>query len=200
MFFRIVLGGLAEDIAAAIIKGIGAAIANLLPGVGTAIAIAGTISPLLTHTDPMASYMNPAVTQSWQVMAIAANALLVLIIIGGGLQIMIGRATATTYVPVREFVPRLLLGVLAINGSLLWAHILIDIENGLCNLTAFNIVDFFTQVNQKITGHPPTVNALLFIQFILGLLFMVVFIFQIFTIIERLVLLNLLIVLAPWGC
>ena len=58
MFFRIVLGGLADDIATAIIKGIGTAITNLLPGVGMAIAIAGTIGLLLTHTDPMASYTN----------------------------------------------------------------------------------------------------------------------------------------------
>lgn len=197
--FHVVLGGLAEDIAAAILKAFGAALSGLIPGVGTAIALGTTIGPLLSHTDPMASYMNPAVSHAWQVMAVAANALLALFIVGGGVQIMIGRATATTYVPVREFVPRLLLGVLAINASLLWAHILIDIENGLCNLTTFNLVDFFTQVNQKVTGHPPDAPALAFVLIILGALFVAVFIFQIFTIIERLVLLNLLIVLAPLG-
>jgi hypothetical protein len=199
MFFRIVLGGLAEDIAAAILKAFVGALTASIPGMGTAIALATTISPLLLHTEPMASYQNPAVIHAWQVMAVAANALLVLVIVGGGLQIMIGRTTGTTYVPVHEFIPRLLLGVLAINASLLWAQILIDIENGLCHLTFFNIVDFFTQVNQKITGRPPDGAALVFVLAILSVVFVIVFIIQIFTIIERLALLNLLIVLAPLG-
>src|SRR5579862_4088629 len=116
----------AQDIAKAIIDAIGKAILALL-GNPTAQSMTAPFEPLirlLLTTDPQTTYANQAVTSTWQVMVVVANALLAVFIMTGGLQMMIGRATGTVYLPPQEFFPKLFAVALAVNFSLLFGHIL----------------------------------------------------------------------------
>ena len=183
----------AQDIAKAIIDAIGKAILALL-GNPTAQSMTAPFEPLirlLVTTDPQTTYANQAVTSTWQVMVVVANALLAVFIMTGGLQMMIGRATGTVYLPPQEFFPKLFAVALAVNFSLLFGHILIDINNALCALTQFDMVQFIASLSK---GNQ---NGQVVVLFILSLIFVIVFLFTIFQLVGRLVVIDLLLVLSP---
>jgi len=189
----LVLGGLGQDIANAIVNAIGQAISNFI-GSPTAQSLTAPFLPLvklMLTTDPQATYANQAVVSTWQTMVIVANALLAIFVMTGGLQMMIGRATGTMYLPPQEFFPKLFAVALASNFSLLFGHVLIDINNGLCSLAQFDMAQFIATIS------PGNQNGQLVVMLLRVRIFVIVFLFTIFQLVGRLVILDLLLVLSP---
>ncbi len=112
-----------QDIANAIMGALGAAILGFFHAAGivsTLLAPFATLYHLIVGTPPGLTYANPAVIAAWQGMVFAADALLlVLVVMSGGLQRMVGLATGTIYIPARDFIPKVFAGAIAINASLL---------------------------------------------------------------------------------
>src|SRR5712691_4417218 len=187
----LILADLRQDIANAIINALGKASLGFIgnPTAQSAVAPFEPLVRLLITTDPQTTYANQAVISSWQVMMGVANTLLAVFVMTGGLQMMIGRATGTVYLPPQEFFPKLFAVALAANFSLLFGHILSDINNGLCSLTQFDMVLFLVSLS------PKNQNGQVVVLFILSLVFALVFLFTIFQLIGRLVIIDLLLVL-----
>lgn len=190
--YGFVIAGITQDTANAIVAALTRAILLGL-NLPTPEMMIATFNPLLRlaiTTEPQTTYMNQAVTSTWQIMVVVANALLALFVITGGLQMMIGRATGTVYLPPQEFFPKLLGVALAINFSLLFGHILIDMNNALCALIQFDMTQFITSLGGNAIGQVVVI-------FVLKIIFFIVVMFIIFQIIGRVVIIDLLLVLSP---
>src|SRR6266568_8077804 len=193
MLLAFVLGGLGQDIANAIVSAIGNAINFFFSNTNAVNFINGAIQPLLSimvTTDPNTTYANAAVMSSWRAMLVVANAFLILMLMSGGLQVMVGQATATAYLPMRQLLPRFIAVGLAMNCSLLWGKVLIDIERGLCSAAQFDIGAFLASM-----GGTGGAGSLLL--FAISVVFAVTFLWLIFQFVERIVLIDLLLALAP---
>jgi hypothetical protein len=173
------------------------AITSILNSLGNALA--GPIAPLvaLTGTTPLnMTADNPLITTTWQIMLITADGFLILFIILGGMQMMIGQATGMTYIPPREFLPKLFAVALAMHASFIWFRALIFINNELCGVVHVSVQNFIMQVNG---GQPPNGVQTALLAAGLGAFFSGTILGYVFQQIERIVLLNLLFVLTPFA-
>jgi hypothetical protein len=180
-----------------LIGGILDAIANVLNGVGNFLA--GPIDPLLnlTGTTPInLTSDNPLIVTAWQIMLGIADGFLVLFVIGGGVQMMVGQALDSIYIPARAFLPKLFGVALAMHASYLWMRVLIFFNNEMCGVIHASVRDFVLQANG---GQPPAGAQEALLAAGLGAFFSLTVVRYIFQSIERIVLLNLLFVLGPIG-
>lgn len=148
--------------------------------------------PLVGNTPLPLTTANAVVNGTWMVMTGVADAFLGLIVLLAALQMLYGQVTGTVYVPLSEFVPRLILTVILIHVSRTIGQYLILVNNALCDLVPANLNNFINQVN----GGPLNVGqnvGLLLIVVILGGLSLIRVIFQAF---KRIVLFDILFVLS----
>lgn len=165
-------------------------ITNILQGIN------GPIQPLIAligSTPLQFTTANAVVVAGWNTMTAAADAFLGLIVVVGAIQIMYGQSTGTLYIPVGQFVPRIILTALLIHLSLLMGQDLILLNNLLCGLVQANVADFIRQVNG---GQPFNAGQGLGITAILAIVFSVSLLRVIFQAVKRIVFFNVLFVLS----
>lgn len=160
-----------------------------------AAAIRGPIetwlgSPLnfVSQTPPRGSYASPAVTGLWRVVRGAANALLVVVIVISGLNIMLKDRIGAPYHEAAEVIPRALVGAILANASLWLVQLAIDFNNALCGLVAGAGLPGWQQAGGDLQDFATLVAALLYL---------VVAIFLLLQMLMRLALIDVLIVVAP---
>jgi hypothetical protein len=189
----LVLNPITQGILQAILQ----AILNFLNSIGPTLV--GPLTPLVALTGntplPMTAD-NPLVTTAWKVMLICADGFLLLFVLFGGIQMMIGQAIGSTYIPPREFLPRLFAVALAMHVSFIWFRALIIFNNELCGVVHASVRDFIIQVNG---GQAPNGLQQAVLAAGLSAFFSTMILRYIFQSIERIVLLNLLFVLSPFG-
>jgi hypothetical protein len=142
----------------------------------------------VSQTPPLGSYDSPVVTGLWGTVRAAANALLVLIFVASGLNVMLKDRIGAPYHEAAEIFPRAVVGATLANVSLWLAQLAIDFNNALCGLIGG-------------TSLPGWQNAgageQTFATLVAGLLYLVVALFLILQMLMRLALIDVLIVVAP---
>jgi hypothetical protein len=139
---------------------------------------------------------NPAVQSIWTTCAVTANALLVLFILIAGFTIS-ARHTLQAQYGAKELLPRIALGAVLLNTSLLFCGRLIEATNGITAAIIGQGVDADTAANalaDKLTAAVIS-GGLLLVLFQLAALVMVIV--TLFTFVIRIVALVLLIGMAP---
>lgn len=109
------------------------------------------IQPLvnLIATTPLEfTTANDVVIGGWNTMTAVADAFLALIVIVGAIQIMYGQSTGTLYMPVSQFVPKVILTAILIHLSFIIGQDLIILNNSLCGLVRADVQGFIRQVNR----------------------------------------------------
>jgi hypothetical protein len=180
-----------------ITDGILIGIANFLNSIGTFLA--GPVAPLLQFTGTTPTDLtsdNTLIVTAWGIMLAIADGFLVLFVIGGGVQMMVGQAIGSIYIPPREFLPKLFGVALAMHGSYVWMRVLIFFNNEICGVIHASVRDFVLQANGGLAPAGPQETAL---AAGLAAFFSLTVVRYIFQSIERIVLLNLLFVLGPIG-
>jgi hypothetical protein len=94
-------------------------------------ADAGALN-FITTTPPAGSYANGTVQSLWGTCRAVANAALVLVALAAGYSVIVAEGHGTPYRTALEVIPRLVLGALLVNTSLIWAQLAIDLNNALC--------------------------------------------------------------------
>ncbi len=117
---------------------------GLIEGVGGAITAFPDDTNFILHTPAALSYRNDQVRQFQSGARLAANGLLAVVALVGGFNVMVRPYLGSTYHAAMELLPRLLLGVILINGASFWGQLAIDVNNALCG--AFG------------AGPPPSIN------------------------------------------
>ncbi|HEU5421947.1 MAG TPA: conjugal transfer protein TrbL family protein [Nitrolancea sp.] len=147
-------------------------------------------SPLnvVSQTPPAGSYASGVVTVLWRVVRGAANALLVVVVVGGGLNVMLKDRIGAPYHEAAELLPRAAVGALLANTSLWLAQLAIDLNNGLCGLIGGASLPGWQQAGQPLQGIASAVA---------GLLYLITALFLILQMLMRLALIDVLIVVAP---
>ncbi len=147
-------------------------------------------SPLnfVGQTPPLGSYDSPVVVGLWGTVRAAANALLVLVIVAGGLNVMLKDRIGAPYHEAAEIFPRAVVGAILANTSLWLAQLAIDFNNALCGLIGGASLPGWQQAGG---------DAQAFATVVAGLLYLVVALFLILQMLMRLALIDVLIVVAP---
>jgi len=117
---------------------------GLIEGIGGAITAFPDDTNFILHTPAALSYRNDQVQQFQSAARTAANGLLAVVTLIGGFNVMIRPYLGSTYHTAMELLPRLLLGVILINGASFWGQLAVDVNNALCG--AFG------------SGPPPTIT------------------------------------------
>ena len=165
-------------------------ITNILQGVS------GPIQPLiaLIGTTPLQfTTANVVVIGGWNTMTAVADAFLGLIVVLGAIQMMYGQSTGTLYMPVSQFVPKLILTAILIHLSFLMGQDLLVLNNLLCGLVHANVTDFILQVNG---GQPFSAGQGLQISAIFAIVFSISLLRVILQAVKRIVFFNVLFVLS----
>jgi hypothetical protein len=165
-------------------------ITNFLQG------ISGPIQPLiaLIGTTPLQfTTANDVVIGAWKTMTAVADAFLGLIVVVGAIQMMYGQSTGSLYMPVSQFVPKLILTAILIHLSFLMGQDLLVLNNLLCGLVHANVTDFIRQVNG---GQPLNAGQGVLITGIFAIAFSISLLRVIFQAVKRIVFFNVLFVLS----
>ena len=93
-------------------------------------------SPLnfVSQTPPLSSYDSPVVAGLWGTVRAAANALLALVLVASGLNVMLKDRIGAPYHEAAEVLPRAVVGEGRANANLWLAELAIDFNNPLCGL------------------------------------------------------------------
>lgn len=147
-------------------------------------------SPLnfVGQTPPLGSYASPVVIGLWGTVRAAANALLVLVLVASGLNVMLKDRIGAPYHEAAEVIPRALVGALLANASLWLAQLAIDFNNALCGLIAGASLPGWQQAGG---------DAQNFATLVAAIAYLVVALFLILQMLMRLALIDVLIVVAP---
>ena len=167
---------------------------NTVPGTG----VLGPLQPLLvtfmSRTPLELTIQNQVVVGAWGTMLAIANAFFALLVVIGIMQIMLAQSTGTLTIPLNQFVPRILVTALLMNLSFFFGQSLLTLNNALCGVLNANLDGFFATINNG-TRITQGQGLLLYLGVIILLnISLIRLLFQAF---ERLVLWNLLFVLAP---
>jgi hypothetical protein len=166
---------------------------NIFGGLAQQIsALFTVIVPLLGNTPLNLTTANNVVDSTWVVMTGVADAFLGIIILGAAIQMLYGQATGTVYLPLSQFVPKLILTAILIHMSRIIGQDLILLDNALCGLVHANILAFI----QQMQGGPLNTTQILktsFIFTIIGTFSLVRVLFQVF---KRIVLFDILFILS----
>lgn len=147
-------------------------------------------SPLnfVGQTPPLGSYESPVVVGLWGTVRAAANALLVIVLVASGLNVMLKDRIGAPYHEAAAVFPRALVGALLANASLWLAQLAIDFNNALCGL-----IGGTTLPGWQAAG----AGEQTFAAIVAALLYLVVALFLILQMLMRLALIDVLIVVAP---
>ena len=142
----------------------------------------------VTRTPAAGTYASPTVRSLWDYARAITNAALAVIVLWGGLNVMVKEHIRSPYHEALELLPRLLLGALAANLSLLFARFLIDLNNAVAGGVGQVGLPGYDQATPSQEGMALIVTALAY-----G----IVSILLILQMLMRLALLDLLIILSP---
>lgn len=145
----------------------------------------------LVLTPPGDTYQNAVVLSFWKALVGVADAALALIAVWAGYNSIARDAIGARYHDAMQMLPRIALGALAVNLSLLFSQTLIDTNNALCGVVSGP----FAKILSLLQLNASSGVAL----FILLLAFGMVTLFLVAQMVVRLAMLNLLIVTAPLG-
>ena len=147
-------------------------------------------SPLnfVGQTPPLGSYASPVVTGLWGTVRAAANALIALVLVASGLNVMLKDRIGAPYHEAAEVIPRAVVGALLANASLWLAQLAIDFNNALCGLIGGTALPGWQGAGA---------GEQTFATLVAGLLYLVVALFLILQMLMRLALIDVLIVVAP---
>lgn len=168
------------------------------PNTGFGTGILGPLQPLLTtfmsNTPLELTTTNQVVVALWGTVLAIADAFFLLFILIGTIQIMISNSTGSLTLPLSEFVPKIIVTALFMNLSFFFGQDLLIFNNLLCGVINARLDSFFNTINNGARATQGQ-GLLLYLGVIVLLNFTLVrLLFQAF---ERLVLWNLLFVLAP---
>ena len=158
--------------------------------------VTGPIQPiiqLMGNTPLQYTTANPIVIGVWNTLTAAADTFLVLLVTVKAIQMMYGQSTGTLYMPVSQFLPRLILTAILIHMSFLLGQDLLIFNNQLCGLVQTNVQDFIQQVNG---GQPFNVGQNLGLAAVLAVVFTFSLIRVLLQAIKRIVFFNVLFVLS----
>ena len=144
----------------------------------------------VTRTPPDLSYASPTVTGLWRVSRAIANAALALVVLWGGFNVVARTHLGSPYHAAMELFPRLALGALLANTSLLWGQLAIDANNGLSQALGQATLpawDGAASWDRAVIG------------LLVGLVYLVMGLVLLLQQLARLALVDVLLVLAPLG-
>lgn len=87
----------------------------------------------LTQTPPGLSYNHPDIQRLWGSLRAAADAALALVAMAGGYNVVLRRHLGARSDGALELLPRLVVGALLVNTSIWWTSLAIDANNALCS-------------------------------------------------------------------
>lgn len=87
----------------------------------------------LSQTPPGLSYQHPDVRRLWGGLRAVADAALALVAMAGGYNVLLRRHLGARYDGAFELLPRLAVGALLVNTSLWWGALAVDADNVLCS-------------------------------------------------------------------
>ncbi len=147
-------------------------------------------SPLnfVSRTPPTGTYDSAVVVGLWRVVRGAANALLALVIVVAGLNVLLKDRLGAPFHEAAEVIPRAAAGAVLANVSLDLAALAIDFNNALCALIGGASLPGWQQAGPDLQN---------FAAVVAGLLYLVVALFLILQMLVRLALIDVLIVVAP---
>lgn len=167
---------------------------NTAPGTG----VLGPLQPLLiqfmSRTPLELTIQNQVVVSAWGVVLAIANAFFALLVVIGTMQIMLAQSTGTLTIPLNQFVPRMVATTLLMNLSFFFGQSLLIVNNALCDVLNAHLDGFFATLNN---GARITMGQGLLLYLGVIVLLNITLIRLLFQAFERLVLWNLLLVLAP---
>jgi hypothetical protein len=144
----------------------------------------------VTRTPPDLSYASPTVLGLWRASRAIANAALALVVLWGGFNIVVRDHLGSPYRAAMELFPRLALGALLANTSLLWGQLAIDANNALCQALGQASLPAWD-------GAAPWDRAA--VALLVGLVYLVMGLLLLLQQLARLALVDILLVLAPLG-
>jgi hypothetical protein len=112
-------------------SGLGGLLAGLAAGLQGVLDVVQGFN-FLGQTPPGLSYQQPDVQRLWAALRTAADAALAVIAMVGGYNVMLKRHLAARYDGVLELLPRLVVGALLANTSIWWTSLAIQLNNALC--------------------------------------------------------------------
>jgi len=149
--------------------------------------------PLLGNTPLALTTANTVVEGTWTIMTGVADAFLGLIVVIAALQMLYGQSTGTLYIPLSQFVPKLILTVVLIHLSKILGQDLILVNNALCGLVRVDVLNFIQQANG---GQPFNAGQNVGLATVLAIIASLSLIRLIFQAFKRIVLFNILFVLS----
>ncbi len=151
---------------------------------------------ILTQTPPDNTYNNAMVmTLSNNVLQVVDAALAVLIMVGG-YNVMVGRQIGLRSSELAEFLPHLILAVLAAHFSLFFIQLFIDLENALC-LSVIHLAGLSMLTNTIVALFRGNLLGAGLLIYALALILAGIELLLAVQMIVRLALLNVLIIVAP---
>ena len=179
----------AEALLDAFVDLVGEALVGAAVGVvDWALGLGGSSLNFVTRTPEAGTYGSTTVRSMWEVSRGVANAALAVIAMWGGFNVMLRQHLRSPYHTVMELLPRLLLAALALNLSLEFASLLIDLNNALTATVGQGGLPGYEQASAGQSG-------LAYVVVALG--YAVVALLLVLQMLMRLALIDLLIVIAP---
>lgn len=151
---------------------------------------------ILTQTPPNNTYGNATVMTLSNGMLQVVDAALAVLIMVGGYNVMVGRQIGLRSSELAEFLPHLILAVLAAHFSLFFIQLFIDLENALC-LSVIHLAGLSMLTNTIVAIFQGNLLGAGFLVFALALILAGIELLLAVQMIVRLALLNVLIILAP---
>jgi len=149
--------------------------------------------PLLGNTPLALTTANAVVEDSWTIMTGVADAFLGLIIVIAAIQMLYGQSTGTLYIPLSQFVPKLIVTVVFIHLSKILGQDLILLNNALCGLARADVANFIQQANG---GRPFNTGQNVGLATVLAIIASLTLIRLIFQAFKRIILVDILFVLS----
>jgi hypothetical protein len=157
---------------------------------GIVDAVLNSSLDFVFQTPPAGSYASPTVRALWGTTRAIANAALVLVALWGGVNLVVRQHVRAPYHDALELLPRLVLGALLANASLLWVQLAIDLNSALCNAIGRSSLPAWERTD---AGSRAITDVLATLIYLLTSVFLVL------QMLARLALVDVLIVVAPLG-
>ena len=179
--------------AASILDGVVSALGRELLGamrsfIDWALGFGGSSLNFVTRTPAEGSYESPTVRSLWDFSRAIANAGLALVVMWGGFNVMVRQHIGSPYHGAMELLPRVILAALAVNLTLEFARVLIEVNNAFAAAIGQVGLPGYEQANVAQEG-----IALVFV----AIAYAVMALLLVFQMLMRLALLDVLIVLSP---
>ena len=179
--------------AASILDGVVSALGRELLGamrsfIDWALGFGGSSLNFVTRTPAAGSYESPTVRSLWDFSRAIANAGLAVVVMWGGFNVIVRRHIGSPYHGAMELLPRVILAALAVNLTLEFAGLLIEVNNAFAGAVGQVGLPGYEQANAAQEG-----IALVFV----AIAYAVMALLLVFQMLMRLALLDVLIVLSP---